>query len=52
MGPVGILLPAREKEVVVTDVDYTQISKIVDVAALQSMPKWNWDQLFVLLGKK
>ena len=52
MDPVGILRPAREKEVVVPKVDYSQISKIVDVATLQSMPKCNWDQIFVLVGKK
>ena len=52
MDPVGILRPAKEGEVAVKDVDYTKISKIVNVATLQTMPKWNWDQIFALLGKK
>ena len=49
MDPREILRPATESEVNVPGVDYKQIMKIVDPAALKEMPRWNWDQILVLM---
>ena len=49
MDPKEILRPATEAEVKVPGVDYKQIMKILDPAALNTMARWNWDQILVLM---
>ena len=52
MDPTDLLRPATQAEVKVADVDYTKIMKIIDVAALMELPKWNWDQILVFTQQK
>ena len=49
MDPKEIPRPATQAEVKVAGVDYNKIMKILDPAALKSLPRWNWDQILVLM---
>ena len=53
MDPAAILRPVRQSELKITEgVDEGTVSKILDVESLKNLPRWNWDQLFSLLGEK
>ena len=44
-----ILRPVEPNECP-ADVDAALVSKIIDVAGIKSIPRWDWDQIFALFS--
>ena len=51
IDPEGVLRPLKpDEKVVAKDVDRSTIKKFVNANAIKSIPKWEWDQIFALMG--
>ena len=50
MDPKNVLRRALKNEIKANDVDYKIIMKLLNPEVLMSVPRWNWDSLFVLMG--
>ena len=50
MDPKEVLRPAKKEEVKKKDVDHDKIMFLLEPDKLKDMPKWEWDQIFKVLG--
>ena len=51
MDPKDVLRPTTPEEIKVKDVDYKYVMKMLHPETLKSVPRWNWDSLFALMGE-
>ena len=53
MSPADSLRPIENSELKITEgVDEGMVSKFLNVKSLEDLPKWDWGQLFSIIGPK